>query len=102
MAMLPCPLAHGEDARLAYGLQVIVRNSTEPLNWAQWLHSFEERVADKEGDALRKVNAGHFLKALYLMVLWEYPSWIFIDQLAAEIKSLDGFYEYGILPLTPL
>lgn len=95
------PLSFEEDDRLAYPVLRMALSDKEILiNWEQWIATFEAIHSSHGNDTLRLVNAGHFLRSLYLLLLWEYPNCTFLSALERKVKQLHGLYHYGALPLS--
>lgn len=100
VASLDSPLIHGEDDRIAYvALRLARRDRDCRIDWQHWLAGFQVTSSASAADDIRAGNMGHFLRALYLMLHWEMPTWEYMDAVLSQIRQIHGFYRYGTLPL---
>ncbi len=100
LATVPHPLNHLEDDRLAYAaLRMILKDQDCVLDWNEWISKFGFKPGSSKVDDLRNANAGHFLRALYFMLVWEHPSSSLIERIQLQIKTIHAHYRYGTLPI---
>lgn len=98
LATVCYPLHHREDDRLSYALlQVVEAERIDTESLVEWIRGFEFDAEASDEFCACNVNAEHFLRSLYFMLLWRVPGHTLLDPISNQIKTFNLFHRYRIL-----
>ncbi len=94
------PLTHNEDDRLAFPVYRIIQAEQITYDYlCNWIHRFDLYSTLSQESMVRLVNVQHFLRSLYFLVCWEQENHPILQDISRQLKKLNIYYRYGVLPM---
>jgi len=95
LALLPAPLYHNEDMRLAnMAYHIIAGKQVDDDFIETWLEScyLEDKGKQSVATWTSATNARNFLRSLYFLLLWDHMAFSVVDRIADLLRRWDGRY----------